>query len=784
MNESKRASITSIIGTTLLMSAMLTGQPSDLAKHFELRLSPAVCCWHGDPKDMSMSDHGSRPMVPSDLFSVRTFGAQRVSPDGQLIAVEVSGWALGVGNVSRAFGFTNHRTELWIVNRNGGEYHKITSARPLGLTQWNPVWSPNSQKLAFLSNDGQENVFLETWDRASGRVRRLSKSSVDLNGSISKTTPRWDTSQMLWLDNARLLALMLTDGSRLDVFDYLSRDITTQRDGIRTAMQGATPTAIVASSPPAAVNIDNFPHVELRTFDVNSGAERALGAVPGLQTMGNHYVIVSPRTRSAAVVIRIPPGALDPKSTFSPRQWERTLLAIVSLRDREDVRWVNGLEPALVDDGGPAMRWRSEESLAIVGQSGVGKPLYIATVAEPTAKWQRLAELNGDLQGSEDGVEIFHDEKLGISKLDWLKDGRIAMEVNHEDLTREDLRTTWWVLSGAGFTRLSSGDLDVLKDRDLQEASKAVHLETSDTGRLRESDVHGHETTLLPDLNPQLAEIAVPQLVNFEYKSASGDTLHANLLLPHGYIKGRRYPTVVWVYAGNTYSADEKPPRRDGDSFMELTLLTGHGYAVLRPSMPITPTGIPGDPMLHLNEGVDPAVDKAVDLGIVDPDRLALGGGSYGGYSVFGLLTATHRYRTAIALMGVSDLATIYGEMDSFDRHIDPELAALNGPHWTEESQLRMGVPPWVDPDRYVRNSPFFAADKIDTPLLIVAGDLDFVSQQSEMMFTALNRQAKRAEFVRYLGEEHALQSPANILDMWNRIFAWLDAYLEDEDGR
>jgi dipeptidyl aminopeptidase/acylaminoacyl peptidase len=93
---------------------------------------------------------------------------------------------------------------------------------------------------------------------------------------------------------------------------------------------------------------------------------------------------------------------------------------------------------------------------------------------------------------------------------------------------------------------------------------------------------------------------------------------------------------------------------------------------------------------------------------------------------------------------------------------------------------MRMGVPLLADPARYLRNSPVFAADRITTPLLIVSGDLDMMGIKSEAMFTMLNRQGKRAEFVRYLGEGHELDSPANVLDLWQRVFNWLDTYVKN----
>ena len=93
-----------------------------------------------------------------------------------------------------------------------------------------------------------------------------------------------------------------------------------------------------------------------------------------------------------------------------------------------------------------------------------------------------------------------------------------------------------------------------------------------------------------------------------------------------------------------------------------------------------------------------------------------------------------------------------------------------------ESGQIRMGNPPWKDLGRYLRNSPIFSDERVQTPLLIIQGDLDFVGiEQGEEFFTALYRQGKRAEFVRYWGEGHVIQQPDNVRDMWKRIFAWFE---------
>ena len=101
-------------------------------------------------------------------------------------------------------------------------------------------------------------------------------------------------------------------------------------------------------------------------------------------------------------------------------------------------------------------------------------------------------------------------------------------------------------------------------------------------------------------------------------------------------------------------------------------------------------------------------------------------------------------------------------------------------PPMSESGQMRMGVPPWKDPERYIRNSPVFFVDRVETPMMIIQGDMDYVTlQQGEQFFTGLYRQNKRASFVRYLGEGHVLQGTADIRDMWQRVFAWFDEFFK-----
>jgi dipeptidyl aminopeptidase/acylaminoacyl peptidase len=207
--------------------------------------------------------------------------------------------------------------------------------------------------------------------------------------------------------------------------------------------------------------------------------------------------------------------------------------------------------------------------------------------------------------------------------------------------------------------------------------------------------------------------------------------------------------------------------------------------------MPLPRIGTAEEPMSSLPVGVLPAVDKAIALGFADSERLFVGGLSYGGYTTYGLITQTQRFKAALSMAGPADLISNYGTLDPGRRYAaDAHLPHREGiwiPAWAESGQGAMGAPPWRDVARYVRNSPLFSVDRVQTPLMMVYGDLDMVPmQQGEEFFTGLYRQGKRAQLVFYWGEGHSVTTPANVRDLWSRIYAWLDEFgdiARDRDG-
>ncbi|HEY6351200.1 MAG TPA: prolyl oligopeptidase family serine peptidase [Candidatus Angelobacter sp.] len=282
------------------------------------------------------------------------------------------------------------------------------------------------------------------------------------------------------------------------------------------------------------------------------------------------------------------------------------------------------------------------------------------------------------------------------------------------------------------------------------------------------------------ETNQFLREIEEASVEEFKYRDLEGHNLNGWVMLPLHYEVGKHYPVVAWVYAGAVY--DTAPPASEvqlnSPLLFNFQLLAAHGYAVLWPSMPLTRDPERQDPYTELSNGVLPAVDKLIDIGIADPDGLAVMGHSNGGYSTVGLITQTNRFRAAISLDGVYDLVSSYtlngNQRYTPNAHQDTRLM------WSVEEQE--GNPPWRDSGRIFRNNPINYVGRVQTPLLLIHGDLDWVPiEQSEELFIALYRQGKRAEFVRYWGEDHVPESPANIKDMWQRIYDWLDSCIGPE---
>lgn len=300
---------------------------------------------------------------------------------------------------------------------------------------------------------------------------------------------------------------------------------------------------------------------------------------------------------------------------------------------------------------------------------------------------------------------------------------------------------------------------------------------------LNESDPATGRTEILLPLDTSLASIAWGRTTFFDYHTTDGKLVKGAAILPPDYRPDHRYPTLLWVYEG--HSIDEH-----GEYFLDpqmpgiynLQLYAAEGYVVLLPSMPLPADAERKDVYAAVTNGVMPAIDKLVDLGIADPDRLGVFGQSYGGYSVYALLTQTDRFKAGVAMAGITDLEGLYEQSDPLARGYSG-IAHEKSTNWFIADQFGLHAPPTEDHHAYWQNSPLAHVDHVHTPLLILHGSHDIRGSitQAEQFFYSLYSQGKTARLVRYDGESHSLaQSPANVRDIFRETIDWFDRYVKD----
>lgn len=282
----------------------------------------------------------------------------------------------------------------------------------------------------------------------------------------------------------------------------------------------------------------------------------------------------------------------------------------------------------------------------------------------------------------------------------------------------------------------------------------------------------------LDRINRHLADVDTPVIVKLMAELSDGRRHPAWLYLPRPSAGDARFPLVVVPYAGEVFDTAPLPvsaPDRLAPT-LSIPLMVGHGYAVLVPSIPFD--GAKADDYRSIVEDTLRQTEAALATGRVDAHRIALYGHSYGGYSALAAAVHTDRFCAIIASNGPSDFLAQWGEPTPADEvALDRVSPYAGNVGITEGGQVGLGAPPWVATARYLSRSPFYAVDRIRTPLMLVSGDLDYVSiAQSERLYAALARLGRPVTLLRYWGEGHLLVSPANIADQYRRIFAWLDA--------
>ena len=259
-----------------------------------------------------------------------------------------------------------------------------------------------------------------------------------------------------------------------------------------------------------------------------------------------------------------------------------------------------------------------------------------------------------------------------------------------------------------------------------------------------------------------LSQVRLGAVEETRFSSKDGTEIHGFLVKPPGFEAGRRYPAILRIHGG--------PVGQFENVFdEEWHWFAARGYVVIAAN----PRGSSGrgekfQSAIYADWGhrdtqdVLAAVDDAVKRGIADPERLGVGGWSYGGMLTNYVIASTTRFRAAASGAGISNIFTGYGT-DQYVREYEQELG-----------------PPWKNRDAWLKVSyPFFHADRIRTPTLFLCGEDDFNVPliNSEQMYQALRSQGVPTQLVIYPDQHHGIEKPSYVRDRLERYAAWYDRY-------
>jgi dipeptidyl aminopeptidase/acylaminoacyl peptidase len=250
--------------------------------------------------------------------------------------------------------------------------------------------------------------------------------------------------------------------------------------------------------------------------------------------------------------------------------------------------------------------------------------------------------------------------------------------------------------------------------------------------------------------------------------------MQGTLALPADYEEGQQYPMVVYFYElmsqrHHQYSMpvyDDRP---------HMSTYASNGYLVFMPDVRYD-EGTPGSNAL---DNVTSAVQKVIDLGYADPERIGLQGHSWGGYQSSFILTQTDMFACVVTGAPVTNLVSMYNILYKRTGTVNHGIFEIG--------QVRMGrdVTPWTHRDLYVSQSPIEHVDKISTPFMILHGTADGAVDYNQglELYNAARRMGKEVVLLTYPDEPHHLEVLENQKDFQKRMMQYFNHYLKGDEA-
>lgn len=647
-------------------------------------------------------EEGLRPLGIDDYFALRSVSDPQVSPDGQWVAYTVS--SIDLENDGR-------ESRIWMVPASGGEAIPMTAK---GQSSWRPRWHPRGRSLGFMSARGESGTQVFTLDMRGGE-------------GVQITDVEQGVESFEWSPDGMKLALVIRDRApeagpgpwvidRLKFKDDFVGYLNRLRGHLYVYDIEARTIAKVTSGDYEDYSPAWSPDGSKIAFVSNRTAE------PDASSNSDIWLVDSdtPHDKQDPVRVTRNPGP-DDSPIWHP-DGER-IGYITAHTVRADV---------------PASYLQTK--IAII-RTGEIEPVLLTT-----------EKLDRKAYGS-------HFSPAGDTVYAMLEDdGRVdlvAVSVATGDLRRPI----------TGQVRVE--EIAVAPNGDVVAAISKPRL----PGELFILDTNkpgaSPDLRRLTHVNDELlGSIFLSDVEELRFPTLDGTEIQAFVYKPKDFNPDYRYPGILWLHGGQESQYDY------GFEF-RAQLFAANGYVVVMPN--VRGSGGRGfDFAVALNkaygrkdvEDVIVATDFAIARGLVDPDRLGVGGWSSGGTLTNFVIAKTDRFAGAISGASVGWYPTTYGH--------DPYYL-----WWHTE----LG-PPWKNRDLWDSISPFMEVEKITTPTLFIGGEKDWNQPiiHSEQMYQALKHLGREVSLVVYPGAYHDIGRPVFHRDLLQRFVEWFDRYVKQSD--
>jgi dipeptidyl aminopeptidase/acylaminoacyl peptidase len=660
-----------------------------------------------------------RSVAIADLFALRDVHDPQISPDGQWVAYSV-------GSANRDEDKFEER--IWMTPAVGGDAIALTAE---SVSSSHPRWSPDGRFLAFLSarNDGKTQVWL--LNRQGGEAQKLTDTPQDVN-------------DFDWAPDGKRLVLVLRDATPDELEAAKSKDKDKSDDGPKDKKAKTQKPWVVDR---LQFKRDTIGYLDRRrthlyVFEI---AEKALTQVTSGDFDDDEPEWSPDGTRIAFTSNRSQP---DPDSTYNEDIW-------MVAADNKD----KGAHPTQVtsNPGEDHQAAWSPDGKWIAYSSQLDPKLF-----QYATKHIAIAPVP-DFGGKPGEAKVL---TLALDRMatqpTFAPDGKFIYFIADDDGTQNLCLIE---IATRKITRPIGGRL-MLYDYSLSKAGEiAAQLTTLD--RPNEIfTVRGGKLARITHANDEpLAKLKLAKGEYVHFKSKDGTTVSGYIYKPLDYTPGKKYPAILRPHGGPVWAYYAE--------FEHLAqLLAANGYVVLFPN-PRGSTGYGQDYCKAIwadwgNKDYQDdmaMVDYAIEQGIADPDKLGVGGWSYGGISTDFIIGQTNRFKAAISGAGAAEFTSLYGH-DQYQKDYFTELGY-----------------PWEHADVWNKVAPFYRVKNIMTPSLFMGGGIDWNVPilGGEQMYQALKALGRETQLVVYPGEYHEFTIPSHMEDRLKRYLAWYGHYVKGD---